>query len=61
MRHENTLESAVHDRVDLLRATEIQASPTHGLYEDVNQELAPWMDQAMEQPLYELEDYQGIR
>uniref|UniRef100_UPI004047CD16 DUF1015 domain-containing protein n=1 Tax=Algoriphagus sp. TaxID=1872435 RepID=UPI004047CD16 len=61
LRHENTLESAVHDRVDLLRATEIQASPTHGLYEDVNQELAPWMDQAMEQPLYELEDYQGIR
>ena len=58
LRHENTLESAVHDRVDLLRATEIQASPTHGLYEDVNQELAPWMDQAMEQPLYELEDYQ---
>lgn len=61
LRHENTLVSAVHDRVDLLRATEIQASPTHGLYEDENQELAPWMDQAMEQPLYELEDYQGVR
>ena len=61
LRHENTLVSAVHDRVDLLRATEIQASPTHGLYEDENQELDPWMDQAMEQPLYELEDYQGVR
>ena len=61
LRHENTIVSAVHDRVDLLRATEIQASPTHGLYEDVNQELEPWMDQAMQQPLYELEDYQGVR
>ncbi|MFZ9236940.1 MAG: DUF1015 family protein, partial [Algoriphagus sp.] len=61
LRHENTIVSAVHDRVDLLRSTEIQASPTHGLYEDVNQELEPWMDQAMEHPLYELEDYQGVR
>ena len=61
LRHENTIVSAVHDRVDLLRATEIQASPTHGLYEDVNQELEPWMDLAMQQPLYELEDYQGVR
>lgn len=61
LRHENTIVSAVHDRVNLLRATEIQASPTHGLYEDVNQELEPWMDQAMEHPLYELEDYQGVR
>jgi len=61
LRHENTIVSAVHDRVDLLRATEIQASPTHGLYEDPNLELEFWMDQAMERPLYELEDYQGVR
>ena len=61
LRHENTIVSAVNDRVDLLRATEIQASPTHGLYEDPTQELEPWMDRAMEQPLYELEDYQGGR
>lgn len=61
LRHENTMVSAVHDRMDLLRATEIQASPTHGLYEDLNQELEPLMDRAMEQPLYELEDYQGVR
>jgi uncharacterized protein (DUF1015 family) len=61
LRHENTIVSAVNDRVDLLRATEIQVSPTHGLYEDLTQELEPWMDQAMEQPLYEMEDYQGVR
>ncbi len=61
LRHENTIVSAVNDRVDLLRATEIQVSPTHGLYEDFAQELEPWMDKAMEQPLYELEDYQGVR
>jgi uncharacterized protein (DUF1015 family) len=61
LRHENTIVSAVNDRVDLLRATEIQVSPTHGLYEDPTQELEPWMDKAMERPLYELEDYQGVR
>ncbi|MDA0315045.1 MAG: DUF1015 domain-containing protein [Bacteroidetes bacterium] len=61
LRHENTIVSAVNDRVDLLRATEIQVSPTHGLYEDLAQELEPWMDKAMEKPLYELEDYQGVR
>jgi len=61
LRHENTIVSAVNDRVDLLEATEIQVSPTHGLYEDVAQELEPYMDKAMEQPLYELEDYQGVR
>ena len=61
LRHENTIVSAVNDRVDLLRATEIQVSPTHGLYEDLAQELESWMDKAMEQPLYELEDYQGVR
>ena len=61
LRHENTIVSAVNDRVDLLRATKIQVSPTHGLYEDLTQELEPFMDKAMEQPLYDLEDYQGVR
>ncbi len=61
LRHENTIVSAVNDRVDLLRATKIQVSPTHGLYEDLTQELEPFMDKAMKQPLYELEDYQGVR
>lgn len=61
LRHENTIESAVTDRIDLLRATEIQVSPTHGLYEDKNQELEIFLDEAIATPLYELEDYQGVR
>ena len=45
----------------MLRATEIQASPTHGLYADESNELEVHMDAAIASPLYELEDYQGIR
>src|SRR5690606_16511418 len=50
LRHENTIVSAVNDRIDLLRATEIQASPTHGLYEDETNELEYHMDAAMAAP-----------
>lgn len=61
LRHENTIVSAVNDRIELLRATEIQASPTHGLYEDESSELELHMDAAIASPLYEIEDYQGVR
>ena len=61
LRHENTIVSAVNDRIDLLKATEIQASPTHGLYEDPDEQLEQFMDEAIAKPLYELEDYQGVR
>lgn len=61
LRHESTIVAAVNDRIDLLRATEIQASPTHGLYEDESKELEYHMDAAIASPLVELEDYQGVR
>lgn len=61
MRHENTIVSAVNDRIELLRKTQIQASPTHGLYEDIDEHLEKYMDEAIANPLYELEDYQGVR
>lgn len=61
LRHESTIVSAVNDRIDLLRATEMQASPTHGLYEDEGTELEYHMDAAIASPLSELEDYQGVR
>ncbi|EKB48155.1 DUF1015 domain-containing protein [Cecembia lonarensis] len=61
LRHENTIAKAVNDRIDLLRATQFQPSPTHGLYEDPLQVLEPFMDAAIEDPIYELEDYQGVR
>lgn len=59
--HENTILSSVNDRMELLGATEIQASPTHGLYEDPQEQLEGYMDEAIQNPLYELEDYQGVR
>ncbi len=61
LRHESTIVSAVNDRIELLQATQIQASPTHGLYEDESHELEEYMDAAMASPLYEVEDYQGVR
>ncbi|RZS96715.1 DUF1015 domain-containing protein [Cecembia calidifontis] len=61
LRHENTIAKAVNDRIELLRATQFQSSPTHGLYEDPLHLLEPYMDAAIEDPIYELEDYQGVR
>ncbi len=61
LRHENTIPGAVNDRIALLESTAFHSSPTHGLYEDPNFTLEPLMDEAMTQPLYETEDYQGVR
>lgn len=61
LRHENTIAKAVNDRVDLLRETKFQSSATHGLYEDSLHLLEPYMDKAIEDPIYDLEDYQGVR
>jgi uncharacterized protein (DUF1015 family) len=61
LRHENTLPSAVNDRVDLLEKTQLHVSPTHGLYTDPGFELEKYMDEAIQFPIYETEDYQGVR
>lgn len=61
LRHENTIAKAVNDRIDLLKETGFQSSPTHGLYSDPTFELEKYMDEAITQPLYDIEDYQGIR
>jgi uncharacterized protein (DUF1015 family) len=61
LRHENTIPKAVNDRVELLEQTELHVSPTHGLYTDPNFELEQYMDEAIANPLYETEDYQGVR
>ncbi|WP_019946723.1 DUF1015 domain-containing protein [Hymenobacter aerophilus] len=62
LRHENTLPAAVNDRAELLARTEFQSSATHGLYRDDTFELEPYLDEAMQSPLYETEeDYQGAR
>lgn len=61
LRHENTIPRAVDDRVDILEHTELHASPTHGLYTDPSFALERFMDEAIQHPIYETEDYQGVR
>ncbi|MCH7400967.1 DUF1015 domain-containing protein [Belliella kenyensis] len=61
LRHENTIAKSVNDRVELLRHTKFQSSATHGLYEDDAHTLESYMDQAITNPLYDIEDYQGVR
>jgi uncharacterized protein (DUF1015 family) len=59
--HENTIPLAVNDRYELLKSTELNVSPTHGLYSDIDFVLEPYMDEAILKPLYDVEDYQGVR
>ncbi|MDX2500573.1 MAG: DUF1015 domain-containing protein [Deltaproteobacteria bacterium] len=61
LRHENTMPGSVDEQVALLAATRLNASPTHGLYTDETLELDKLMDESMQRPICETEDYQGIR
>ncbi|MEM7107438.1 MAG: DUF1015 domain-containing protein [Bacteroidota bacterium] len=61
LRHENTMPSSVNDRIDILNKTHLNVSPTHGLYTDTDFELERYMDESMSNPIYETEDYQGVR
>lgn len=61
LRHENTIPKAVNDREQLLHKTRLNVSPTHGLYTDKYFELERYMDEAMKNPIYDEEDYQGVR
>lgn len=61
LRHENTIPKSVNDRIELLKKTELNVSPTHGLYTDPEFQLERYMDEAITNPIYETEDYQGAR
>lgn len=61
LRHENTIPRSVDDRLELLDKTQLNVSPTHGLYTDPKFELESFMDESMRNPAYESEDYQGVR
>ncbi|MFC5270260.1 DUF1015 domain-containing protein [Adhaeribacter terreus] len=61
LRHENTIPDAVNDRIELLEKTLLNSSATHGLYADPDFRLEQLMDEAMLDPVYETEDYQGAR
>ncbi|WP_187260660.1 DUF1015 domain-containing protein [Pontibacter beigongshangensis] len=61
LRHESTIPSSVNDRMELLEQTQLNSSPTHGLYTDPEFRLEPYLDEAILSPIYETEDYQGVR
>ncbi len=61
LRHENTMPVAVNDRIEILEQTDLHASATHGLYTDPDLKLEKLMDEAIANPIYETEDYQGVR
>ncbi|MEQ8470993.1 MAG: DUF1015 domain-containing protein [Marinoscillum sp.] len=61
LRHESTMPHSVSDRLELLDQTKLNVSPTHGLYTDPDMEIEKYLDSSMESPLYESEDYQGVR
>lgn len=61
LRHENTIPTAVNDRIELLEKTALNVSATHGLYTDEHFTLEALMDEAMLTPILETEDYQGVR
>jgi uncharacterized protein (DUF1015 family) len=60
-RHENTMPKSVNDRIEILAKTQLNVSPTHGLYTDQTFALEKEMDEAITQPILETEDYQGVR
>jgi len=61
LRHEDTIARAVEDRKELLAHTGMQSSPTHGIYHDPAFVLEKYTDEALSVPLYDIEDYQGVR
>jgi uncharacterized protein (DUF1015 family) len=61
LRHENTIPSSVTNRIEHLAKTELNVSPTHGLYSDPSFELERFMDESMVNPVYDTLDYQGVR
>jgi len=61
LRHENTIPQAVNHRIEVLERTLMNVSPTHGLYSDENKVIEPYLDHAIKNPIYETEDYQGVK
>lgn len=60
LRHENTMPHSVSDRQELLASTQLNVSPTHGLYTDTEGVIEPLLEESMRNPIYEVEDYQGV-
>ena len=60
LRHESTMPHSVSDRQMMLQATHLNVSATHGLYTHYPKEIEAYLDDSMLNPIYEVEDYQGV-
>lgn len=60
LRHENTMPHSVSDRQEIVEKTKVNVSPTHGLYTDPENTIEKYLDESMVNPIYEVEDYQGV-
>ncbi len=58
--HENTLKNSVKERTEVLSYTQMNVSPTHGLYSDPESTLETLLDRYMQYPVYRYVDYQGV-
>ncbi len=61
LRHEDTMPHSVQDRIDILDGTQMNVSPTHGLYEDKDFQIERILDESIQSPIYDVTDYQGVR
>lgn len=61
LRHESTMPFSVSDRLELLKKTQLNVSPTHGLFTDPEKEIEILLDKSIQNPIYETEDYQGVK
>ncbi len=60
-RHESTMPFSVEDRISILDNTQLNVSPTHGLYTDPDHQIEKFLDESISNPIYDVEDYQGVR
>jgi uncharacterized protein (DUF1015 family) len=60
LRHEAIIPSSLHGRLEVLENSEMNISPTHGLYSDPQHSLEKHMDESMKAPIHEFTDSSGV-
>lgn len=58
--HEKTINKAIEYRTNLLECTQMQSIPTHGFYTDKTKSLEKYLDESMQNPLYEVKDKNDV-
>jgi uncharacterized protein (DUF1015 family) len=60
LKHEAIIPSSLNGTLEVLENTEMNVTPTHGLYSDAEHVLEKFMDESMSNPVYEVKDDQGV-